>query len=675
MVGEVALIVADSVAERNEVALGADHEILLFLGRGVRPSHDIAGQHLSRHRSLGRPGIVVGRTDVDVTASGLAAKLEAHTRFDLLRDRQWANSLTYADLTAENISIARQAFVRLGGFDATLSAEGAVRELGLRALAAEVPIAYEPSAIATERLSFTTAFGVDKARRTGAEDARIADLHQIVPAGLSGSGRPHARGGMLPMRPALLVSGVLEHFGLRRAWLGAYSRLAAGAYHSGWKAAPRGVSRPPRDVDLAEDGPLDAPASPTPLVALSIGGTVAGHVRPPGGRWSIGLAEAAIDALDPKAARELDRIAHPWRPVDSVHLDDVVAVVGPAHDALSDEQEAELTNAGTRVERLAGPRRRHWDLVADCVAGAPEPIVALPLPGAGGDARWLRTAVVPLRAPNVAAVVGTGLRDGVMPEATRLASRHLHQGLYLDVGRAPQFLVLSTRMTAELRRAGSEHGRLRAPWSCPRPGAQGNARRNGRRVSGDTGHRPARHGVLGRLAARVPARVRPRRPAHPRGPGTGRSVRRLAARRPSRSASGRMAVAGPPIRATQPPLRDRIGNRSGMWRCVGADKSPAMATAQAGSSRTSLPGQRYASATLIRSSRYLVMRLAASTFLAALALAAPAAAAPWSAPAPIPGAVDSFPLLATSSTGPKAVYWQQSLVPADPSDLRARPPT
>jgi len=108
---------------------------------------------------------------------------------------------------------------------------------------------------------------------------------------------------------------------------------------------------------------------------------------------------------------------------DGAPLEGTVVVYGPANRAGDDRCADELVAAGARVARAGGAVGDHWESVAALIADAPEPHVALTLPGVSGNADWLATARVPLVGDRVAAVCGVGVPAGCLPLPTLLCNR------------------------------------------------------------------------------------------------------------------------------------------------------------------------------------------------------------------------------------------------------------
>lgn len=167
-------------AARNRAAEGATASTLLFLDDDMRPEPELVARHLEAQRRLGG-GIVLGAIPVD-PASPRSFLTEGLTRWAERRDERLRSSPPrFDDVLTGNMSISREAFQRLSGFDAGFT-QGASfgdedLELGWRAIASGIPVAYEPRAVAFQTFDKTFVRLARDIRRGAAADLRFAAKH------------------------------------------------------------------------------------------------------------------------------------------------------------------------------------------------------------------------------------------------------------------------------------------------------------------------------------------------------------------------------------------------------------------------------------------------------------------------------------------------------------------
>ena len=172
-------------AARNRGAEGATAEFLLFLDDDMTPEDDLVALHLAAQRRIGG-GLVLGAipVDPDSAASFLTEGLAGWSARRDARLREPGVVPGFDDVLTGNLSVGREVFTRLGGFDATFT-DGTRfgdedLEFGWRAVGASVPIAYEPEARAWQRFDKSFADLARDIRRGGASDARFAAKHPGV---------------------------------------------------------------------------------------------------------------------------------------------------------------------------------------------------------------------------------------------------------------------------------------------------------------------------------------------------------------------------------------------------------------------------------------------------------------------------------------------------------------
>jgi len=170
-------------AARNRGAMGATAPFLLFLDDDMRAAPGLVARHLDAQRRIGG-GLVLGAMPVDPASPG-SFLTEGLARWAKRRDaRLRTQAPRFDDVLTGNLSVAREVFERLSGFDAVFTEGGSFgsedRELGYRALAAEVPVVYEPEAIAWQTFDKTFLALARDVRRGAAADLRFAAKHPDV---------------------------------------------------------------------------------------------------------------------------------------------------------------------------------------------------------------------------------------------------------------------------------------------------------------------------------------------------------------------------------------------------------------------------------------------------------------------------------------------------------------
>lgn len=197
---------------RNAGAREAAGEILVFLGDDIVPEPGFLAAHDAAHRETpGEPRAVLGRTDWDSSRIRVTPMLRHLERnglqfgYGLIRDPENAPAWFFY---ASNVSLSRDAFLRLGGFDETFGgAAWEDVEFALRAAAARPPLrlVYRPGARA--RHDHPTSVGSFRVRQkaSGKAAARLFAKHTDLASPL---GVSEARS-LEATRPALL--SVLEN--------------------------------------------------------------------------------------------------------------------------------------------------------------------------------------------------------------------------------------------------------------------------------------------------------------------------------------------------------------------------------------------------------------------------------------------------------------------------------
>jgi hypothetical protein len=294
-----------------------------------------------------------------------------------------------------NVSIRRDAFARIGGFDETYGNRREDWEWGLRAVAAGVELRHEPAAVAAHRYTLDTRSRLRGAFTEGRGDALLARHHPEAVAGIHAVTTPlaGARTALLArawtapgVEPAVLAAlDALERAKLRGAWLAIFARAQRASYGVGLRAgdAPEDMARREAvvDVELTADTPLPRRGAAVPALRLLVDGEPVGRVRPALGQWTADLAGQIAAAVP---ARALGRIAA---------ARGALPAAAPEHP----------------------DRDRVWVAPADgwtAAARAGAPVVAIPLPGVTVEPRALDEALAALDADGVGLVTAAPLADG-----------------------------------------------------------------------------------------------------------------------------------------------------------------------------------------------------------------------------------------------------------------------
>jgi len=167
-------------AARNRGSEGASAPILLFLDDDMRAEPGLIARHVeAQHRIQG--GVVLGAIPVD-PASPRSYLTEGLSRWADGRDARLRGSAPrFDDVLTGNLSIARAAFQHLSGFDAGFTQGSSFGdedlELGWRAIAAGIPVVYEPAAIAFQTFDKTFVQLARDVRRGAAADLRFVAKH------------------------------------------------------------------------------------------------------------------------------------------------------------------------------------------------------------------------------------------------------------------------------------------------------------------------------------------------------------------------------------------------------------------------------------------------------------------------------------------------------------------
>ncbi len=441
----------------NAAASSANAAMLLILDGSLRPQPGLLARHLERHRSLGREAVVIGASPARPRGRNLAAlatRLASEDRHRLIRG---AAARTFVDFAPTNISMPRELFERVGGFDAGFGIR-AGWEWGARALAAGVDAVYEPGAVAHREPAPTTAEYVERAREAGEADglllgaapevgasvarreaARTAPGRVLEAAAVIALSRPRIRS------RAVAALGLLEALRLRRTWFRLAQLTRYGAHRQGLRAsAPHrrllADTPPARVVDLDSDEPIPAPHVVAPPVELRWRQRRLAVVSPPAGHWHHTLFERGLAELDPDEIR----LRSPADVEGSVDLGDAEVVFGPDRRRGDDRRRAAFEAAGARVRVLDDGRgtRAHWAALDRAVRESRAAVVALPMPGVRPSPEWLEDVVAALAGDRVVVAIGSGLPAHRYARPIELRSRHQARVPLQAFGAPAQFLAV-----------------------------------------------------------------------------------------------------------------------------------------------------------------------------------------------------------------------------------------
>ena len=372
-----------AAAARNLGARAARGRLLLFLDDDLVPAPDLVARHLARHD--GRPRAVVGACPPGPPEPGLAelaAALWWHDHFDLMAD---AARLTFTGMLSGNLSIPRNAFLELGGFDEGV---GRLRRedwlFGLTALEAGLELAYAPDAVAVHEFRAVGAGGgspaayaegrgdallIAAAARAGAACSTGRAVPRAAPGGAPcAPGRRSRRGRGRSRRPRLVLDG-LERARLRRPGCVA-SRLPGGRLRGGQACRCAGAPAARREAAAAGRGgrvgrAAAAAAAPSPSRSgvLAGPGTAAARSCP---ITAAGTAPWPRRPRSPSSARARRRAPAAAAPGEPRATRCPLLAFGPAHrrdeDVLVRDTDTRIARAGGATalggDRRAGPLGR-----------------------------------------------------------------------------------------------------------------------------------------------------------------------------------------------------------------------------------------------------------------------------------------------------------------------------
>ena len=445
---------------RNLGARAARAPLLLFLDDDLVPAPDLVARHLARHDGHARA--VVGSCPPGPRAPNLAeqgAALWWHDHFDRMAD---SAHLTFTGMLSGNLSIPREAFLGLGGFDEGL---GRLRRedwlFGLTALEAGLPLTYAHDAVAVHEFRLSVRRRLPAAYAEGRGDAlliaerpglerlldRAAPFRGLRPAALgwrawtSIAARPRA------IAATALVLRGLERARLRRAWLRGFQVAQAGCYsagrHAGARVSAVAPVKPALDVvDADSDAPLSPPLSWAAPFGLSTGPGRPAAIVPEHGRWDRTVAEAAASAVVRSARRRAPR---PLPGPGPSHALPVIAF-GPGHTRGEDVL---VRDTDAPIARAAGTGS-HWGAIDSLVRSSASEHVVIPMPRVVPTGAWLTTVAGRLDGDRVAIVFGVNVRAPSASYAPLMRARFGDRERYPTVDGPFLFLAVHRERFIEL---------------------------------------------------------------------------------------------------------------------------------------------------------------------------------------------------------------------------------
>jgi len=236
-------------ASRNRGAFVAQAPILLFLDEDVVPGPDLVSSHVRRHRSASRIA-VLGCVDPIRTEPSTYLRSRVWTDLEAANDRRASigQPLGFRDFATVSISVRKDDFAGVGGYDHQYEGTGGDEDLGYRLRKGDVRFICAPEIRSARELTETarTLHQATIARAHG--DVRLARKYPELIAGLrlgkTEGRRARRAAGLAMFAPWLGFLAVLarrglmvayERLGLRGRWQRSLDFLVTYAYWRGLK--------------------------------------------------------------------------------------------------------------------------------------------------------------------------------------------------------------------------------------------------------------------------------------------------------------------------------------------------------------------------------------------------------------------------------------------------------
>ena len=169
-------------AARNAGVNNAFGVVVIILDDDMEPIDDFVAAHLAAH-AAGEPKAVMGPVPIAMSDAMPTPSAYMGDKFNrhLEKLERCGGPTTARDFYGGNLSIRRDVFLRLAGFDERFTQYGNEDvELSLRLAAATVPIVYAPSAVATQRYDKTFAGLAADTVAKGRTAVQLARIHPEV---------------------------------------------------------------------------------------------------------------------------------------------------------------------------------------------------------------------------------------------------------------------------------------------------------------------------------------------------------------------------------------------------------------------------------------------------------------------------------------------------------------
>ncbi len=308
-------------AARTQGAEAAQGNILVFLDDDVMAEPGCLAAHLQRHRA--EDSIVV-LGDYPITHPSERASWYALMVWSWWEDRhhqraQAGRIASFRDLCAGNVSLRRDDFFRVGGFDPAFSGYGGEDfDLGYRLLKAGVRFVHEPAARARHQHRGSPAQLLRNMRQEGRQDVLLGRKHPELRRGLRIMVRPQGARTIFayPWAWAIAAAGargllpLCALVGLRSRWRWFLRKLRHYSYWCGvrdalgnWRALEAFCAGAPPVPELELDVTDGLPTQPP---AIWVEGPSLIHVRA-GGRLlgTLSIAEPIDGPVNPTLADHL----------------------------------------------------------------------------------------------------------------------------------------------------------------------------------------------------------------------------------------------------------------------------------------------------------------------------------------------------------------------------------